>query len=54
MYKVRYKSNNAGQAWAVYGSYGNEHNALMTASRVAGNFLMVQVLDPDGHVIWSA
>ena len=54
MYKVRYKLHSAGQAWALHGSYGNEQNALMNAERIAGKYLMVQVLDPMGNVIWSA
>ncbi len=54
MYMVRYKSHTAGQSWAMHGSYGNEQNALMNAERIAGNCLMVQVLDPRGNVIWSA
>jgi hypothetical protein len=52
MYRVRYKSHNALQAWAVLGSYGNEQSALSNAARVSGQYLMVQVLDPNGNVIW--
>lgn len=54
MYKVRYKSHNALQAWAVMGSYGNEQLALSNASRVSDKYLMVQVIDPNGNVIWSS
>lgn len=54
MYKVRYKSSSAGQAWALHGSYGNEQNALVNAARIAGKCLMVLVLDPRGNVVWSA
>lgn len=54
MYKVRYKSRSAGQAWALHGSYGSEQSAQMNAERIAGKCLMVQVLDPRGNVVWSA
>ncbi len=53
MYRVRYKSHNAMQAWAVLGSYGNEQSALSNALRVSGQYLMVQVIDPNGNVIWT-
>lgn len=53
MYKVRYKSHNASQAWSTLGSYGNEASALQNASRVAGKYFMVQVLDRNGNTIWS-
>ena len=53
MYKVRYKSHNANQAWASHGSYGSEQSALNNASRISGKYFMVQVLDAGGRVIWS-
>ena len=54
MYKVRYKSHNASQAWSTHGSYGNEQSALSSASRISGKYFMVQALDPSGNVIWSS
>jgi len=54
MYKVRYKSKNATQAWATLGSYGSESSALNNASRVAARYFMVQVIDSNDMVIWSA
>ncbi len=54
MYKVRYKSQNANQAWASHGSYGSEQSALNNASRIAGKYFMVQALDRNGSVIWSS
>lgn len=53
MYKVKYKSHNASQSWATLGSYGSEQSALNNASRVSSKYLMVQVINPDGSVIWS-
>ena len=54
MYKVKYKSQNAFQSWAGHGSYGSEQSALNNAARIAGKYLMVQVINPYGHVIWSS
>jgi hypothetical protein len=54
MYKVRYKSYNASQSWTTLGSYGSEQSALSSASRVSGKYFMVQVIDPNGNVIWSS
>lgn len=54
MYKVKYKSHNTSQAWASNGSYANEQTALNNASRISGKYLMVQVINPQGHVIWSS
>jgi hypothetical protein len=54
MYKVQYKSHNASQAWSTHGTYGSEASALSAAERIAGKNFMVRVLDPDGHVVWSA
>jgi len=54
MYKVKYKSHNASQAWSSQGSYGNEQSALNNASRISGKYHMVQVINSYGHVIWSS
>ena len=53
MYKIQYKSNSAYQSWVTLGSYGNESSALSNASRVAGRYFMVRVIDAGGNVIWS-
>lgn len=54
MYKVRYKYSNPSQSWTMSGSYGDERSALSAAARMSGRYFMVQVLGPEGHVIWTA
>ena len=54
MYRVLYKSKNAGSAWSSYGSYGNEQSAMSVADRISGQYFAVRVVDPDGHVVWTA
>ena len=54
MYKVKYKSSNASQAWSTHGSYGSEQSALNSAARIAPKYFMVQVVDSRGFIIWSA
>lgn len=53
-YKVQFKSHNAYQSWTSLGSYGSESVALSNATRVAGRYFMVRVLDPSGNVIWTS
>jgi len=53
MFKVRFKSKNASQAWSTHGSYGNESSALANASRISARYFMVQVIDKNNMVIWS-
>ncbi len=53
MYKVEFKSHNAGQAWMGHGTYGSESSALQNASRIALQKFMVRVVDPQGNVIFS-
>lgn len=52
MHKVQYKSQNAIQSWANYGSYGSEGAALSVAVRIRSKFFMVRVLDMQGHVVY--
>jgi hypothetical protein len=53
MWKVQYKSHNAGQAWSTLGSYGSESSALGNATRISGKYFMVRVIDPNGNTVWS-
>lgn len=53
MFKVQYKSQNAFQAWANYGSYGSETTALGVAARIKTKYFMVRVIDRKGAVIYS-
>lgn len=53
MFRVQYKSHNAAQAWTTHGSYGSEHSALLSATRLSGRMFMVRVVDPDGLVVWT-
>ena len=53
MWKVKYKPDNASQAWIVLNSFDNMPSALITANHAADDFFMVVVEDPDGSVIWS-
>lgn len=54
MYKVQYKSSNAGSAWTTSGTYASESTALSNASKIAGKYFMVRVIDNNGNTIWSA
>lgn len=53
MWEVKYKPNNDNQAWLIFGSYENKTQAYIRASRVSGEYFMVEVIDPDGSVAWS-
>jgi hypothetical protein len=52
MYKVQFKSHNALQAWMGYGTYGSEGAAIQSATRIAGKYFMVRVIDAGGHIVW--
>lgn len=52
MYKVQYKSRNATQSWANYGSYGSEGAALSVATRIRSKYFMVRVTDKQGRVVF--
>ena len=52
MYKVQYKSRNAIQSWAHYGSYGSEGAALSVATRIRSKYFMVRVIDEQNHVVF--
>ncbi len=53
MYRVQYKTHNASQAWMTKGNYSSESEALGSASRIAGRYFMVRVINTIGFVIWS-
>ena len=53
MYRVLYKSNNAGSAWSSFGSYGSEQSAMAAADRIAGRYFAVRVVAPDNEILWS-
>jgi hypothetical protein len=53
MFKVQYKSQNAYQSWANYGSYGSETSAMGVASRISARYFMVRVTDRYGHVLYA-
>ena len=53
MWKVRYKPNNATQAWSILGCYDNKAQAFMVASRLSSKYFMVEVIGLEGNVIWS-
>lgn len=52
MFKVQYKSQNAYQSWATYGSYGSEAPALGVATRIRSKYFMVRVIDRNGMVVY--
>ena len=54
MYRVLYKSKNAGSAWSSYGSYGNAASAMSVADRISGQYFAVRVVDASGNVVWVA
>jgi hypothetical protein len=54
MYKVQYKSQNAFQSWANYGSYGSEAVALSVAVRVKSRYFLVRVVSSHGAVIYTS
>lgn len=54
MYRVLYKSKNAGSAWSSYGSYGNEQAAMSVADRISNQYFAVRVVDPTGNVACTA
>lgn len=53
MFKVQYKSQNAYQTWANYGSYGSEAPALAVATRLQSKYFLVRVIDKQGRVVFS-
>lgn len=52
MFKVQYKSQNAYQSWANYGSYGSEAPALGVATRIRSRYFMVRVIDKQGRIVY--
>lgn len=54
MFKVQYKSQNAYQSWANYGSYGSESSALGVATRIRSKYFLVRVIDKQGCVVFIA
>ena len=53
MYKVQFKAANPGNAWAGYGSFGNQSTALQAAARISSKYFMVRVIDDKGSLVWS-
>ncbi len=53
MWKVQYKPNNDIQSWSVFACYGNKAQAFINASRVSSDFFMVEIVGPDGGIVWS-
>ena len=53
MFKVQFKVANPGNAWAGYGSFGNQSTALQAAVRISSKYFMVRVVDDKGSLVWS-
>ena len=53
MFKVQFKAVNPGNAWAGYGSFGNQSTALQAAARISSKYFMVRVVDDKGSLVWS-
>lgn len=52
MFRVQYKSQNAYQSWANYGSYGSEAPALAAATRIRSKYFMVRVIDARNQIVF--
>lgn len=53
MWKVRYKPNNNTQAWSILDCYDKKAPAFINASRVSSAYFKVEVIGPEGNVVWS-
>jgi len=53
MWSVKYKPNNDSQPWSTLDTYDSRAWALIHAARISGDCFMVEVVGPEGNVIWS-
>ena len=53
MWKVQFKPDDDTQTWSVLGGYDNKAHAFIHAARVFNEYFMVEVIAPDGNVVWS-
>ena len=53
MWLVKCKSDKQSQPWSTVGVYDNETGAIVHASRLLGEGLMIIVTGQDGNIVWG-
>lgn len=53
MWLVKCKSDKEPESWSTVGAYDNKTGAIIHASRLLDESLMIIVTDPYGNIIWG-
>ena len=51
---VYYRPDKVSQPWSILCSYDNKVGAIIRAYQVSALYFMIEVLDPNGRIIWSS
>ena len=50
---IYYRPNNVSQPWSVLCSHDSKVGAIIKAYQVSALYFMIEVIDPNGKIIWS-